>query len=210
MTGEHRRIAGMCSGVVIALTLIAGCGAEKPDNTVDPRVLNQLGSLLDDARTNEASEQTIAVLELAISEQRNVTFGEYREAHQAAIDCLEGLGLSVTNYSETERAGRTEISYFYGGLDQAKMDALDAPMMACVNENAMYIDLAYQINSPTVDVDALYEHFRPLMIECVNREGASLPPDATMNEAIDADSELTDANPLRELCGVTTGFTGAT
>ncbi|MBN2177523.1 MAG: hypothetical protein JW722_07695 [Demequinaceae bacterium] len=146
------------------------------------------------------------MLELALAEGRNVSFEEYRDAHLAAIDCLEGFGVNVVEYNETRHGNWTEITYLYGGLEAAEMDALDSALIACQEDNVMLIDLAYQMTRASVDMDAILEHYRPLMIECVNEEGAGLPTDATLNEAIEADFALAETDPLREMCTVSTGL----
>ncbi|MCJ7827172.1 MAG: hypothetical protein MUP36_02900 [Demequinaceae bacterium] len=201
---DRRRGLRIGTCVLLVVNLLAACSAGGASPTVIAD--SELAFILAEAQEAGASSEQIAVIELALAEGRQVTFEEYKEAMNRNFDCLRDLGVDVRDVEEIDHFGWIEITYFYGGLDEGTMTSLEPAMDACMNDHVKWIDIVYQSSLDFSEMDAILQRFRPLMIECVNQEGAGLPADATLNEAIDADYPLTETDPLREMCGVKTGL----
>ena len=141
-----------------------------------------------------------------MSESRDVTAEEYRQATEAAAQCLRDSGLvdsvSIDEYQDM------------GGLDfglnirstNPDIDAVSAMGTSCELREQDFIETAYQSRAAATEwLDALYARYKPALIACVRAKGIVVPDDVDLDTLMGLEH---DANPdeFETRCAATTGF----
>lgn len=191
-------------GLVLA-ALCSGCSATAGDEQAAPRE-SVLEALRLAQQEGDAGSEQVATLEQARDEGRDVTDEEFRTAYASAVDCTREAGVTVVDVQETYDAGLLQLNMVVQGKE-ADEDFMFSAMGECEHKFSSYLDIARQLSSTAIAAqDAIIAEHLPAMLECVRGKGANLDDDATYDEVISEDPDLSDPE---KSCVVTTGLQAA-
>lgn len=193
------RLLSLGALVPVVLLLSACTGDEEPPGGV-PAAVTQALALLD----GDAEPQR-TVLELAATERRDITFEEYRQAMEGAVECINSSG---PNNFEVRTVGQdgpsTELSV---GGTTASLATIDAVMGSCLHAHSDAISYAYFSRAEAVEARLqTATRFLPGLVACVRDKGVLVADDATLEEVLEGELQAFPDAPPGEGCACTTGL----
>jgi hypothetical protein len=153
-----------------------------------------------------ASEAQLDLLRNAAAEGRDVNEEDYRQATQAAMQCIRDSGMTgpVDVYEGFDSGG---IFLSIGVVVSDPEDETVIEMMrVCEMREQDYVEMAYQNSAVIVEwMDALFEEYKPALLECMRAKGIDISDDVGIDELFTIEHE---ANPdeFETRCALVTGF----
>jgi hypothetical protein len=159
------------------IAVLPGCadGGDVAPPSADPTFIALLDRAVNNAESQGASEEQIALLERA----RKEGLVSYEIEHDGMVDfygCLEDAGLSYKDLTVT--AGRTfpRVDYQVFASEPTTMDT-------CYVEHVQFVDSLYSGQPAVVaEVEALVERGSADIAQCLRAAGYTVPDDLTYDE----------------------------
>ncbi len=122
---------------------LAGCSGQVPWSTDGPSAASSWAAFVQTAKDGGASEAQLAALS-----DGKVTFPEYEDAVNLALDCLRTAGIDVIGGDVVNTRGFPEIDYSYAanapGLSVEQTDVIS---QACLAQNSQFVETSYQLDT---------------------------------------------------------------
>jgi hypothetical protein len=137
---------------------------------------------LDRAKREGASERQIAILERALDEGA-VSYEGAAEANEAFVACIQAKGIpasvvliEVGDFIFPDYQANTPVELY---------DDEQAILLTCEQLESRYVLSLYKIQPEAQGARVAYgEQVKPEFVECLKRAGLTVPPDASMDEAV--------------------------
>lgn len=208
MTGTPLRRRRFLLGSGLCIMALVGCGpsTSAPNEPAVASVVLALEAAEDEG---DASPEQLEVLRRALAEGREITEQEYRSAYAIAVDCVRDAGVNVISIDEVYDAGNLQLYMTVNGREEDE-DFMFTSMGICEHRHSTYLDLARRLSAKAAATkEALINQYLPAMLACVRSKGARLPDDATYDEIVAQDPDLTSGSDPGKTCISTTGLQDA-
>lgn len=175
--------------LVVAIAAIAAtnmsCSEDDPPAQADREFVHRLSQNIEDARAAGATDEQIAVLELA-SETGEVTFDAYNEAVDRALRCMRESGVEVHDFGTIDHLG-LRIRDYSVPAEAEEADRREplpgVPVHRCLAEHSFWVELAYQVQPKSLEAqEAHFEQYRPAIIDCLAEQGIEVDRDLSQEE----------------------------
>jgi hypothetical protein len=128
---------------LVGVMMLAGCSAPIPVSSNAPQaVVDALVQARDDGL---ASDEQIGILEAAARDGVQVSEGDYRNAYNSTVACVEDAGITVLGVDEGWNAGVLSLTLsFQGTIDSetVNFDIIDRCERTVVPDDATYQEVA--------------------------------------------------------------------
>lgn len=192
--------------VVVCAFVVAGCvpASTQPfEAAASPSVTPRSSAeLLTTMLERAKSEGEASAEQLAILESGQVTWEDYEAATNAAVDCLEANGFTISARSVVHQGGVDQITYQVSYGNTSEVDpALMELDRKCVRAHSHYVSVFWMFETS----DALAYRQRkeqalyPLFAQCLRERDVDVPADASFSDLHDLDDPPTEVGPDGDL-----------
>lgn len=195
---------GLLALVAVGLVLAAACSTPTAlDPTEEARLLTgDLTYMLDDARTREASEAQLEMLEAALT-AGELTYDQVAVAHEPFYACVEDAGVPVTvrGAIKESHTGLLVPDYIQPIPDGMSTEQVAKVSDKCYDEHVNFL-MGYYVSQPQV-VDyylQTFEEQREYIVDCLTKRGFPVDPDSTRLELLYAVSEENERGNSGRAC----------
>ncbi|WP_062071874.1 hypothetical protein [Demequina sediminicola] len=159
---------------VVALAAVtAACTPTASEDPADPEFAVYMDELIEEASSEGASSGQIDVLEQAKTDGE-LSYEAAVEANRNLVSCLSEAGVEAHVTEETTNWGLT-IPGYAASLD-GPSDA-ESLVESCETAEAYWVGQVYQLQPASEEMQAAYiAKQRPIVEECLAREGAEVDP----------------------------------
>ena len=184
--GGLRPSLGVTLSMAVALALLAGCSKGTSPQTEPTSFDEIVKTAIAEAEAGGASEAQLALLSQAQLEGE-ISLETARAATRAGVECITAAG-SYALYSEEARGSGLVIPGFSYASDTTEQQAIGD---ACERKENFWVVQVYatQPSSKAVN-DAYLEQQVPVVRSCLEREGYTVPSDATTLEVLNKAADV--------------------
>lgn len=178
-SARNWRVASRAALLTLGVVLLAACSSAKVP-TVDDPFTDQVAAAIEDAQAGGPSDAQLAIL---VQAQADGAIGleAARTAGRAVVDCINVAGGGASYQEYTTGAGLI-IPAGTAITNTAEELAL---VDACTQQESYWVDYLYQTQpSSKKQQDAFLDAQAPLVRECMESKGESVPADATTRDVL--------------------------
>lgn len=161
------------AAVVAAVALTSACSTAPSDEPADPEFALYMDELIEEASNEGASKTQIDVLEQAKGDGE-LSYEAALEANRNVVSCLSEAGVEAHITEEATNYGLTIPGY------AASLDGPGDPeslIESCETAEVYWVGRAYQLQPSAQELNAIHiAKQRPIVEECLAREGAEVDP----------------------------------
>lgn len=165
--------SGLASLAMVCLTACAMNAPTSPSAEHDPR----LADAVLEAQAQGASEAQLSLLEDAAA-VGEVSVEAAKQAMHATVECMQGRGFDAWYVEDVMPSGLVRPTLTFGTAGGG-----EAAYAECETLESYWIDYLYQTQPSSVALrDSYLLRQLPIVVECLEREGVTVPPDESSQE----------------------------
>ncbi len=165
---------------VAASFVLAGCATSPVGQEQTESFDEQIVAVIEEAEAGGAGDAQLAILRQARTDG-DLSIESARAAARAGVECVNDAGSSAFYQESTRASGLVVPGYSSSANTPAEMELADA----CSTREDFWVNMFYQTQPSSLAANDVYLNQQaPLVRSCLEREGYSVPPEATTFELL--------------------------